>query len=86
MNLVNAKQMSIEYPKTFEWFDCSKELIVGSCVKLCDGHERFWAHIKHISQTKNHKVYFGEAIGAYNEKYFDIIEFTAENIHDLYCP
>ena len=83
MNLVNAKEMSIEYPETFEWLDCSKEIMLGSCVKLCDGHERFWVHIKYISPTK---VYFGEAVGAYNDKYFDIIEFTTENIHDLYCP
>jgi hypothetical protein len=51
--LINAKQMSIDYPDSFSyWEEDIANIKVGNVVKVANNWERFWVIVKEIEGNK----------------------------------
>jgi hypothetical protein len=76
LDFVNAKEMSLLHPDTFEYPEEDvKNLKKGDIVKVCaENKERFWTVIESI---KGDKIIAVVDSG-------DLIEFTKENIYQVW--
>jgi uncharacterized protein YegJ (DUF2314 family) len=85
MELVNVREMAINYPETFE-VPTNEELDkikIGDDVEVDNGAERFWVMVNEI----NGDTIKGEIINCLvieiDTKLGDIISFKKENIYDI---
>lgn len=82
--LVNAQQMALEHPKTFDAPPSTDGIRAGDHVKVCDHRERFWVQITSrdgdiLRGTVDNKLLF------HDMRLGDEIEFAIANVYDWIC-
>ncbi|MFA5152871.1 MAG: hypothetical protein WC554_09950 [Clostridia bacterium] len=85
INLINAKEMSILRSDTFDYYTDEILLLkIGDFVKISTGKERFWVEVESIDKDKLIGRIDNDLVTINEPKYDDLIEFTKENIFQVF--